>query len=160
MPDEYAGCRRACFDRGEHTAVWGECEKALPPPCEHPSESIAWNQTRFCVECRDCTQEVTLEGLAAPARVSFTMGCRCSGDTCSGNCGAVPLGWTLDPAKVLAYAAAEQQGTRENRCMMVTFRPEDWAVLIDVCAEARTTPEQFVGTAARRAVRRVAHFRD
>lgn len=159
-PEEYWGCRRECFEKGEHTAVWGECEKAPPPPCEHPAEAISWDQTQFCVACRDCTQEVTLRTLAEQAHVALTMGCTCHGDVCSDNCGARPLSWTLDPAKILAYAAAEQQSSQENRCMMVTFHPEEWTALLEVSRKSRSTPEQFVGIAARGAIRIAREFRD
>lgn len=160
VPEEYWGCRRECFEKGEHTAVWGECEKTPPPPCEHPAQAISWDQMRFCVVCRDCTQEITLRGLAEQAQVALTMGCTRHGDVCSDNCGARPLGWTLDPAKVLAYAAAEQEATRKNRCMMVTFRPEEWDDLLKTSSQAGSTPEQFVGTAARRAIRTALRLRD
>lgn len=160
VPEEYWGCARKCFEQGEHTAVWGECEKASPPPCEHPAEDIAWDRTRFCVVCGSCGQEVTVQGLAEQARVSLSMGCTCPDDTESDTCAERPVGWSLDPAKVLACIQAERQGTRDGRSMMVTFRQEDWDQLLEIAGELKISPEHLVGTSARRWVRRAMHFRD
>lgn len=110
VPEEYWGCSRTCFEKGTHTAVWGECENAPPPPCDHPAEGIRWHTATRAVTCRSCGQEVTLRGLAEQARVVLSMGCTCSGDTCSDDCGDHPVGWSLDPAKVLAYVTAEREG--------------------------------------------------
>lgn len=159
IPEEYWGCRRECFERGEHTAVWGECEKAPPPPCEHPADSIGWDQGHFYVGCKDCGQEVTLQGLAEQAQVAITMGCVCQGDFCSGHCAARPLGWTLDPAKVLAYLAADQQATRENHALMVKFHSEEWPKLLEAARAAECMPEHFVRRNAVRAIRRALDMR-
>lgn len=155
ISEEYWGCSRTCFNQGGHTNVWGECEKAPPPPCEHPASSIVWNQVEFYVGCTDCGQEVTLQVLAESARVSISRGCMCFGDECTGVCGAgKPLGWTLDPAKVLAYVVADQEGMRRNHALMVSFHPIDWENLLKTAASAEYTPEHFVRLNAIRAVRR------
>lgn len=155
IPEEYWGCRRNCFNLGEHTAVWGECEKAPPPPCEHPADSIGWDQGQFYVGCKDCGQEVTIQALAEQARASLTMGCRCPDDECSGTCGAGrPLGWTLDPAKILACAAGEEQALRENHALMVKFHVEEWPKLLEAAKAAECMPEHFVRRNAVRAIRR------
>lgn len=155
VPKEYWGCTRKCFELGEHTAVWGECEKAPPPPCEHPAESIGWDQGHFYVGCQDCGQEVTIQVLAEQAQVSLAMGCRCLGDDCSGTCGAGrPLGWTLDPAKILACVVAEQEALRQNHALMVKFHAEEWPKLLEAAKRAECTPEHFVRRNAVRAIRR------
>lgn len=160
IPEEYWGCRRTCFERGEHTAVWGECEKAPPPPCEHPADSIAWDQGRFYVGCKDCGQEVTLQGLAEQAQVSLSMGCRCPTEFCLGTCGAGrPLGWTLDPAKVIAFLAADQTAAEKNHSLMVTFHPDEWPTLLEAAKVAQHTPEHFVRLNAVRAIRRALGIR-
>lgn len=161
IPEEYGGCRRSCFDLGEHTAVWGECEKAPLPPCEHPADSIGWDHGKFCVGCRDCGQEVTVQVLADQAQVSVVMGCRCIGGDCTGICGAGrSLGWTLDPAKIRAYVAAEQEGMRTSFSMMVSFRPDERDKLLMAARKAERTPENFVRMAVVRAVRKALSIED
>lgn len=166
IPEEYWGCSRKCFNLGEHTAVWGECEKAPPPPCEHPADSIAWDQGKFYVGCKDCGQEVTLQVLAEQARVSIAMGCRCVGceshpaGECDGHCGAGrPLGWTLDPAKILAVLAADQQAMRENHALMVKFHPDEWPKLLEAAEAAECTAEHFARRNTVRAIRRALEIR-
>lgn len=159
IPEEYLGCSRKCRDLGEHTAVWGECEKAPPPPCEHPAESIGWDQEKFYVACKDCGQEVTVESLAKQAQVAFVLGCRCESNYCQDTCEATGVSWTLDPAKILACLAAEQRAMTENHSLMVTFHQEEWPKLLEAAKSAEATPEHFVRRNAVRAMRRALDIR-
>lgn len=161
VPREYWGCTRACFEQNEHTAVWPNCTKASPPPCEHPTDSIGWNPVLCAVICRSCGQEITLRALAEQAQVALSMGCRCPTDFCLGTCGSGrPLGWTLDPAKILAYVAAEEEGVRESRSLMLSLPVAQWEPLLEAARERRTTPERFCRSAVLRRIREFSRFRD
>jgi hypothetical protein len=154
MPEEYWGCSRQCFNQGSHTRVWGQCEKADPPPCAHPATDIAWDPQKGAVACRGCGGEVILKELAAHSRVTLSGGCLCSGDECMGTCaGERPLGWNLDPAQVLAYLAAEQEGMSTSRSLMVSFSHAEWEDLEKLARETGRTPEQTARDAVLRYLR-------
>jgi hypothetical protein len=119
------------------------------------------------VGCKDCGQEVTVQALAEQAREAISRGCICVGclshpaGECDGHCGAgQPLGWTLDPAKILAYVVAEQEGMRTGFSLMVSFRSDERDTLLLAAEKADLTPESFVKTATVRAVRRVLSIED
>lgn len=102
MPEEYWGCRRTCWDQGRHTLVAGECERARRV-CKHPAETICWESDGSEIVCGECREGLSVRTLAENAQVALYTGCTCRDDDCMVRCGAgKPLGWTLDPAQVLA----------------------------------------------------------
>jgi len=161
VPEEYQGCTRRCFDEGAHTRVWGQCEKADPPPCVHPAADIAWDPQKAAVVCRGCGEEVTLEKLVDQSYAVLFIGCSCSGDHCTGHCSAgQPRGWSLDPEKVEAVMKAEQEGTRASRSLMVSFSRTEWDDLEALSRETGRTPEQAVRGAVLRHLRIANFWRD
>lgn len=130
-------------------------------PCEHPADSIEWNSARVTVTCRMCRQEVTLRGLAKGVRVAVAQGCRCPGNDCSGTCGyGTPTGWTLDPAKILAYVVAEEEGARSSRSLMLTLPADQWGPLEDAARERGSSLEDFCRSAVLRRIRDFFRYRD
>ncbi len=107
VPEEYWGCRRSCWDAGGHTEKDG-CEKYVPP-CEHPVESIGYDSEGEgrAVECQDCRTPLSVKELAEGSRVALSSGCMCFDDECGDDCGSRPVGWNLDPAKVLKILELE-----------------------------------------------------
>lgn len=140
VPEEYWGCSRQCFDQGSHTRVWGQCEKVDPPPCDHPATDIVWDPQKVAVACRGCGVEVTLLELAQAARVGLSLGCICTGDECA--CPTEPRAWTLDPAKILAFVAAEREGVTASKSLMLSFSHGEWDELDELARETSRTPEQ------------------
>jgi hypothetical protein len=161
VPEEYWGCSRQCFDQGSHTKVWGQCEKAGAPPCEHPATDIVWDPQKVAVACRGCGVEVTLLELAQAARVGLSLGCLCSGDECSGHCGGDrATAWTLDPAKILAYVTADREGMAASKSMMLSFLQTEWEELERLAEETHRTPEQTARAAVLRVLRQAKSWRD
>lgn len=161
VPEEFAGCARACIEQGEHTSVWGQCEKAAPPPCKHPTDQIAWSSRQCQVVCGSCQAEVTLEGLLEAAQAAMAYGCRCDTQVCTADCWeGRPVGWTLDPDKVRAVLAAQQEGTRKDRSLMVTLPAQQWSLMEAAARELRCSAEEFCRIAVLRRIRDFQRYWD